>query len=460
MPVRFAKQTIFALPSVLALALAVGIVPSSPAMAQTDESVGIRAADTLVLINIINETRAKQEFLFDGRRLQGYSPKVINVFQSTGVVLDDTPHILTFLGYRWVDIQTPDPRIEIITSRGRRHKGKMVGIDQSLGVAVVASAEEIHLERTPTCMECEVKPSSTVWYPIIRGIRLEQFERTQILSVGTGRGGGGWTITYEPRGSGAGRHSVLGLPILNEEHQFLGFLANQQPSATDPMGRTLYRMPQLMTSVEKILKAGGHVQTGWLGIYIDEPSSGGVRIHNLDEAGPAHKAGLLPGDTMLKYDNRPITDSWQFIGMVQNTEIGSEVEIQLSRNGQYMTLLVEIEARKPKPVREKLVFGLPSSFVQPQRVPIFGLGCVPLTPQLADFLQQPVREGLLVSNVDESKSFFKAGIRAGDIILSVNRQPFSDPGSLFGYLRSLPSGSMIVRFLRKGSEQRTTVQIQ
>jgi hypothetical protein len=453
----------------LVLSLALCWISAGAGMAQSRNPGEIRAADTLVLVNFVSETRGNQEVsFFDGRRLQVYRPKVINVFPSAGVVLDDTPHILTFLGYRWVDIQTPEePRIEIITRSGEHHRGKMVGIDQSLGVAVLASEGEATLQRTPTCMDCEVKPSSTVWYPIFDGMRLEQFESAQILSVGTGRSGGGWTITYSSAGAGSGQprldhaRNVLGLPLLNEEHQFLGFLANQQPSAADPMGlrRTLYRMPQLMTSVEKILKAGGHVQTGWLGIYIDESPSEGVRIHNLDESGPAHKAGLLPGDTLLTYAGREISDNWQFIRMVQDTAIGSEVAIHFDRDGRPMTRVAIIEARKPRRVREKLVFGLPPSTPQHQPVSIYGLECVPLTPQLADFLQQPFRNGLLIANVDESKAFFEAGLRAGDLILSVDRQKFSDPASLFAYIQSQRSGSLAVRFLRKGIERRAEVRI-
>jgi hypothetical protein len=89
----------------------------------------------LVRVNIVTETRFRGEFELYGRKIPDYQPRVIQVFPSTGAVIDDKGHVLTFLGYRWVDIQSAEPRVDVITSDGQKYAAKLVGIDESLGTA-------------------------------------------------------------------------------------------------------------------------------------------------------------------------------------------------------------------------------------------------------------------------------------------------------------------------------------
>ena len=61
----------------------------------------------LVRVNIITETKGSGDsFVINGKRLPSYQPRIIQVFPATGVVLDEKGDVLTFLGYRWVEIQT------------------------------------------------------------------------------------------------------------------------------------------------------------------------------------------------------------------------------------------------------------------------------------------------------------------------------------------------------------------
>src|SRR5512143_420950 len=82
---------------------------------------------SLVRVNIVSETRFTGDFEAYGKRIPDYQPRIIQVFPSTGAVIDDKGHVLTFLGYRWVDIQSPDPRVDIITSDGQKFPAKLVG---------------------------------------------------------------------------------------------------------------------------------------------------------------------------------------------------------------------------------------------------------------------------------------------------------------------------------------------
>jgi len=59
---------------------------------------------------------------------------------------------------------------------------------------------------------------------------------------------------------------------------------------------------------------------------------------------------------------------------------------------------------------------------------------VPLTPQMADFLQVPIQSGVLVLNVHFRMPCSRAGVQAGDIILSVDGRRVDSPRTFFSYL--------------------------
>jgi len=120
---------------------------------------------TLVRVNFTTEIHGGNDAVtIKGKKTADYQPTIIQVFPSTGVVFDERGHIITFLGYRWVDMQGPAPQIEIIDSKGEKHAGQLIGIDQNIGVAVVKS-EGGRLRKTPICEGCEIKDGLHSCYP-------------------------------------------------------------------------------------------------------------------------------------------------------------------------------------------------------------------------------------------------------------------------------------------------------
>jgi hypothetical protein len=68
-------------------------------IATADES-----ALTLVRVNLIVEKHGNKHTVeINGKVVANYSPTIIEDFPSTGIVIDDLNHIMTFLGYRWVE---------------------------------------------------------------------------------------------------------------------------------------------------------------------------------------------------------------------------------------------------------------------------------------------------------------------------------------------------------------------
>jgi len=441
---------------------------SSAVRAQDNAS--LKAEQTLVQVNFITEMLGAPESVeIAGQVLRDYRPKIVRLFPSTGIVIDDKGYVLTFLGYRWVYINARNPRVEVIDSQGRKHPGKLIGIDQSVRVAVVR-ADGSGFKRTPMCERCELKGDTSVTVPILDGPKVSQFENAQILSVSAGGGtsGGEWAIKISRP------LDVIGAPIFNAQHQVIGLISDQQTTVISPVPRldvTILLVSQMLNSANKIIKAGGDIQTGWLGVYpAPQAESGtGITIAEVTKDSPASKAGLLPGDTMVKWNGVEIRDRLKFMQVVQNTPIGSKAIIELRREGKPVTAAAVIEGRKPEDPSEKLELDLPGLMALPgaqiaardvQLQTWLGIDLAPLTEQLAHFFQLPAGNGLLVLNVSKQTAFDLAGVLAGDAILGVDGLQISDPQAFYDHVKSRGAGSrLLLRIFRGGTALSKTVQV-
>jgi serine protease Do len=422
---------------------------------------------TLVRVNLITEIRdARGMVELNGKILPNYAPTIIQEYSSTGIVLDLKGNILTFLGYRWVDIQSRNPRIEIIGIDGQKWKGKLIGIDQRNGVAVVKLLDG-KLERTAVCVQCEIKDGVEIETPVIGDPGISQYEEAQILSVGTRQGipeSKGLTITMSRP------FQDIGQPILTLDHRVLGYVASQD--STD-MRTVVYPIDQLLSSAKEILRRGGDIRVGWLGVFVptDSPSGSdaGIVVQDVAAGSPAHKAGLSAQDSLIKYNGREIGNSRQFVQLVQGTPIGSKASLEIIRGGKPMTITAIVEARKSQPNPIRLSFNSPNLFDfpisgmmpetgEPQRA--LGVTAYALTPFLANALQMPGQRGLFVANVDKQKPADLAGLIVGDVIVAMDNQPISDAMSFTSFLLTHNWGDrLMLRVLRKGAEHTITIPL-
>ena len=433
------------------------------------------AEDTLVRVNITTETRGKGErVVINGREISDYRPRIIQIFPATGIVIDDSGHVLTFLGYRWVDIQGSNRRIEVVTNQGQKLPGRLVGIDQSVGVAVV-KPQGGKLKKTPFCRRCEVRDGLTVVTRVL-GSEGSEFQRAQISSVGSSSEGQDlqWEVTIDRHIPG------IGEPLLDTDHRVLGFIASQKPSGQDLMGihTIVYPMSQLLTSAEKILQAGTDIRTGWLGVFLDDAPSkdgAGVAIRNVLQDGPAQRAGLLAGDVLLRWNQIPLQHVRQFIRMVQETPAGTRVDLDIIRQGERQTLSATIDSRKPEDTLGRFVVSVPEladaqgqvesnasqNHGSRQAGPQIGLEVVLLNPQLADYMKIPGQSGLLISRVEPNTAAERSGLQAGDVILSIDGRRILDLQTFSSYVQSRASGDTLsLRLLRKGVERSVVILLR
>ncbi len=209
-------------------------------------------------------------------------------------------------------------------------------------------------------------------------------------------------------------------------------------------------------------------------------ATGGVRIDEVNQDSPAEKAGLREGDVVVEYDGERVRSARQFTRLVQETPDGRTVKIAVLRDGQKQTVDAtpeegghtwnfSIDGDQIRREIERGLRDLPRDFRfddrgprrfeyrLPERVMPFmgsrgrlGVSVQSLTPDLEEYFGA-TSGGALVSSVAQDSAAAKAGIKAGDVITSINGDRVSDAGDLMRELDGA-TGEVTIVVLRDKKE--------
>lgn len=73
-------------------------------------------------------------------------------------------------------------------------------------------------------------------------------------------------------------------------------------------------------------------------LFFGVPNINGMLVENVDEGGPAERAGILPGDVITQVEDTPVIDEETIIMEFQNKRPGDQVMVQVYRQGQRLNL--------------------------------------------------------------------------------------------------------------------------
>jgi Do/DeqQ family serine protease len=185
--------------------------------------------------------------------------------------------------------------------------------------------------------------------------------------------------------------------------------------------------------MDQLLKTG-KVRRGMLGVTIQSvdsdlaaslnmPVARGAIVSSVAPGGPAEKAGIQRGDVITAINKQPVVDNNSLRNLVASLGPGANVDVTAIRNGRdqnFQVSLAELPDRQ-RPESEEESSGNNGSGVGNER---YGLSVQPLTGTAATrYGLDAGDQGLLVTKVDPAGSAAAAGIRQGDLIQEVNRQP-------------------------------------
>jgi serine protease Do len=177
----------------------------------------------------------------------------------------------------------------------------------------------------------------------------------------------------------------------------------------------------LVSKVEHQLVSTGHVTRGRLGVTIQDVSQGlansfglkspnGALVSNVDADGPAAKAGIQPGDVIVKMDGQDVVSSTDLPARIAALKPGTQITLALWRNGTEKDVSATVGELKNQTVAQAEPAGDHGRL---------GVAVRPLTDE--ERQQAGVQGGLLVQEASGAAS--EAGIQSGDIILRVNNTP-------------------------------------
>jgi serine protease Do len=201
----------------------------------------------------------------------------------------------------------------------------------------------------------------------------------------------------------------------------------------------------------------GRVHRGKLGITVGSltpqmaeqfgyKGTQGALVHDVEEGQAAARAGIKPGDIVTEYQGQRITDSTQFRNLVAQTAPGTSVRFKVWRNGaegEMTATLGEMSLGRKGSGRDD-ARGSGSGGGT-----LAGVSVDTLTPDIARQLNiPPTIRGVVVDDIDNNSNAYGAGLRTGDVIEEVNRQPVSSVGDFNAALQKSGKKDVLLRVRR------------
>jgi len=212
-----------------------------------------------------------------------------------------------------------------------------------------------------------------------------------------------------------------GGPLLNLDGEVIGINSQIYSRSGGYQGVSFAIPIDVAMNIEQQLLKDGKVSHGRMGVTIQEvsqslaesfglKSTAGALVSSVEKGSPAAAAGLEPGDIILKLNDTTIGRSSELPPMVAALKPGTQVRLHVWRKGASRDLALSVgEIAAPR---------LASARGGDADKSRLGLALRPLSPEERRQVENP--EGLLVENVSGPAA--RAGIRPGDIIVSLNGQ--------------------------------------
>jgi serine protease Do len=216
-----------------------------------------------------------------------------------------------------------------------------------------------------------------------------------------------------------------GGPLFNMQGEVVGINSQIYSRTGGYMGLSFSIPIDVALTVAQQLETTGHVTRGKLGAVIQSvsqsladsfglPQPEGALVSSVEKEGPADRAGIQPGDVILKVNGQPVQNSTELPVTIASLAPGTTVNLEIWRN--HITRTVSVRLGSMEGVRAAGRSGEPA-----QGGGKLGLAVRPLTPD--EQHEAKTHEGLLVEGATGAAA--EAGIQPGDIVLAANGAPVS-----------------------------------
>jgi serine protease Do len=324
-------------------------------------------------------------------------------------------------------------RVKVALAGDEEYEAKVIGADFATDIAVIkidaknlaalpiADSEKLEVGDAVLAVGNPFNVGRTVTMGIVSatgragfGINIyENFIQTD-AAINPGNSGGALVDAQ-------GRLVGINTSILSESGGFMGI------GFAVPINMARYVLDQVIRD--------GKVTRGYLGIKLQPdltldlakqfqlPNTSGALVTSVEPDSPAAKAGFKDGDFIVDLNGRKVTDMQQFRLIIAQSNPGQKVSVKILRDGKDKTLSATLAAQPEG------IFGRADRIPGKERPEkeLDALDGVEVTdldsPMRKQLRMDENLQGAVVSNVDADSNAAEAGLKTGDVILEINRNP-------------------------------------
>jgi serine protease Do len=344
----------------------------------------------------------------------------------------------------------------------RRLKAKKVGTDPGTDVALL-KIDEKNLPAI-TFADSEKARAGDIVLAIGNPFGLRQTVTMGIISA-VGRGGMG-IVDYENfiKTDAAINMGNSGGGLVDTEGRLLGINTAIFSRSGGNQGIGFAIPANLARDVMQSLREKGRVVRGYIGATVQtltpeiadamklkgQPT--GALVGEVTPKSPSDKAGIKTGDLITGVNGKKISDARELRLMIGSMPPGTKAQVEVNREGQSKTLNVEL-GEMPAGVAEEGAEASPEETAQPEKAMVFGgVAVADITDDVrtALNLSKDVK-GAVIAEIDDDSPAAKAGLREGDVIQEVNKQPVRNAKDLVAISKKLkPNEKILIRVWSQG----------
>lgn len=357
----------------------------------------------------------------------------------SGVIIDSSGYAVTN-----AHVVKDADKITIMTSDQETYSATLVGIDDLTDLAVI----QIESDGKASFPHARFGDSDKVRvgdFAIALGNPFG-FSHSASLGIVSAKGRdqllGGSNVPMIQTDAAVNRGNSGG-PLLNADGEIIGIntLIVSPSSVSAGVG---FAIPSSWVSkVVDELIVKGYVQRGWLGVGIQNVTAGiaealelesseGALVTTISQNSPASKAGIHVADVILSVDGSPVRDAKGLAEIVRGAEPGSETKLKVWRDGKTIQLFATLDRLGDE-------YPVPASFnseTEEEPQPRIGVQLAPLDENTrAQFGIGEDSHGVVIVEVEPDAPAQEAGLRSGDLIISVDRNRTDSPAQVAKSIR-------------------------
>jgi serine protease Do len=366
-------------------------------------------------------------------------------------------------------------KITVKLTDRREFDAKVIGQDERTDVAVIKISAKGELPVVRLGDSSKLRPGQWVLaigspFGFENSVTAGVVSATARGNVGGGDGGGGngyvpfiqTDVAVNPGNSGG--------PLFNLSGEVVG-INSQIYSRSGGYEGISFAIPiDVANGVAEQLIKSGRVSRGRIGVTIQEVTAAtaenlglerprGAAVASVESGGPADKAGIEPLDIIISVNGKPVETSEQLPAMIAEIRPGQPAQLEVWRDKAVKHITVTVEELKDKTTEASLRRGGGGGGGDEGEAATVnnrtGLSVRALSA--AEKTQLKARGSIVVVNAKGPAA--EAGLRSGDVILSINRTKIDSIAAFEQAVKSAGHDATLL-IQREGQQSIVTITLQ